>query len=322
MKKIKYFFNPHTLRFEKVETSLTKKILRVLGYLGKSFLLGIVIVLIIFNYFDSPKIKYLEFQNEIYSQSYILLKDKISKLNVMMNDLEDRDNYIYKAQFNAFPLPDSVRAKEIEKSNKVKLFEPTSQSDLIRNMTNQLNNLNLRMVYQQESFEEISDQLKNKEKLILATPSIQPLSNRRLIKLSSGFGYRFHSILKIYRPHYGLDFSAPIGTPIYATADGKVVTAGLNSGFGLYVVIYHGFGYETLYGHMNKINVQQGQQVKRGHIIGFVGNTGLSSGPHLHYEVHKNSHYQNPIYYFFNDLKQSEYDRMIQESNSSKESLD
>ncbi len=322
MKKIKYFFNPHTLRFEKIETNLTKKILNVLGYLGTSIFFGVVIILIIFNYFDSPKIRYLELQNEVYTQNYTLLKDKINKLIVMMNDLEDRDNYIYKAQFNAFPLPDSVRAKEIEKSNKVKLFETTSQSDMIKNMASQLQNLELRMVYQQESFQEITEQLKNKEKLLTATPSIQPISNKKLIKLSSGFGYRIHPIYNIYKFHYGIDLSAPIGAPIYATADGRVTNAGLNSGYGLNVVINHGFGYETLYGHMIKINVRDGQQVKRGQIIGYVGNTGLASAPHLHYEVHKNNHFQNPIYYFFNDLNESEYDRMIQISNTNKKSLD
>lgn len=322
MKKIKYFFNPHNLRFEKVETNLTTKILHILGYIGTSIFFGVIIILVIFAYFDSPKIKYLEQQNEVYSQNYNLLKDKISELIAMMSDLEDRDNFIYKAQFNAFPLPDSVRAKEIETSKKVKLFETTSQSDMLKNMTNQLNNLNSRMIYQHESFEEISEQLKTKEKLILATPSIQPLSNKKLIKLSSGFGYRIHPIYNIYKFHYGLDFSAPIGAPIYATADGKVVYAGANSGYGLNVIINHGFGYETLYGHMIKIKVNLGQEVKRGQIIGYVGNTGLASAPHLHYEVRKNNHYQNPINYFFNDLSPSEYERMIQISNTNKKSLD
>jgi murein DD-endopeptidase MepM/ murein hydrolase activator NlpD len=211
----------------------------------------------------------------------------------------------------------------MEKKNEVKLVTRMGEGELVKSMTVQLNNLSLRTAYQDQSYLLINDLVKNKEKLLNATPSIQPVSNKNLNRIGSGFGYRIDPVYKDRRHHMGLDFTAPIGTPIYATADGVVKDAGFNTGgFGNRVVIGHGFGYETLYGHMYKIKARVGEKVKRGEVIGYVGNTGKSTGPHCHYEVHRSGIPVDPIYYFYNDLTPAQFDRILKLAAASNQSLD
>jgi murein DD-endopeptidase MepM/ murein hydrolase activator NlpD len=323
MKKIKYFFNTHTLRFEKIEVPLRVRLLQLFGYIAASIVTGIIIVILIFQYIDSPKEKLLRQQNDSYRESYSVLQDRVNQLELQMTELENRDNEVYRSIFEADPIPDSARLKEMEAKKEVRLIQKLSNTELIKNMTGQLNNLSLRMAYQGKSFVEITNMVKNKEQLLRAIPAIQPVSNKNLNRIGGSFGYRIDPVYKNLRFHQGLDFTAPAGTPIYATADGVVQIAGFNTdGYGNKVVINHGYGYQTLYGHMLKIKATQGQTVKRGEVIGYIGSTGKSTGPHCHYEVIKRGTKVDPVYYFYNDLSPAEFDRLLKAAASNKQSLD
>ena len=265
MKKIKYYYNTHTLRFEKLETPLRVRLLQVFGFIAASIVTGLIIIFIAFKYIDSPKEKLLRQENDDMHESYSLLRERVNQLEMQMDELENRDNSVYRSIFEAEPIPDSARVKDMEAKNEVKLVQRMGETELVKSMTSQLNNLSLRLAYQDQSYVEIADMVKNKAKLINAIPSIQPVSNKNLNRIASGFGYRIDPVYKDRRPHQGLDFTAPQGTPIYATADGTVKEVGFTtSGFGNRVLINHGYGYETLYGHMYRFKARVGQQVKRG----------------------------------------------------------
>jgi murein DD-endopeptidase MepM/ murein hydrolase activator NlpD len=323
MKKIKYFFNTHTLRFEKVEVPLRVRLLQTFGFIAASIVTGVIIVMVMFQYIDSPKEKLLRQQNQAYKESYSVLQERVKQLELQMNELENRDNDVYRSIFEADPIPDSARVKEMEAKKEVQLIQNLSSDDLLESMVGQLNNLSLRMAYQTKSFTDITDMVKNKEKLLKAIPAIQPVSNKNLNRVASGFGYRVDPLYKDYRLHAGLDFAAPSGTPIYATADGVVQAAGFNTdGYGNKVVISHGYGYQTLYGHMVRVKAKVGQRVKRGEVIGYIGSTGKSTGPHCHYEVIKRGTKVDPVYYFYNDLTPAQFDRILKAAATNKQSLD
>ena len=323
MKKIKYYFNTHTLRFEKVDTPLKVRLLQLFGFIAASIVTGVVIVAILFQYIDSPKEKLLRQQNESYKANYSLIQERLKQLELQMNELESRDNEVYRSIFESSPIPDSARLKDMETLKEVKLINNLSSSDLLQNMIDQLNNLSVRTSFQDKSFVEITSMVKNKEKLLRAIPAIQPVSNKNLSRVASGFGYRIDPLYKDYRLHAGLDFTAPTGTPIYATADGVVQISGFNTdGYGNKVVINHGFGYQTLYGHMARVKAKVGQSVKRGEVIGYIGNTGKSTGPHCHYEVIKRGSKVDPVYYFYNDLTPAQFDRILKAAAANKQSLD
>ena len=323
MKKIKYNFNTHTLRFDKVEVPLKVRLLRLFGFVATSIVTGVVIIAILFQYIDSPKEKLLRQQNEIYKANYSVIQDRVRRLELQMTELESRDNEVYRSIFESSPIPDSARLKDIEALKEVRMIQNLSSTQLLTNLITQLNNLSVRSAFQDKSYVEVSVMVKNKEKLLRAIPAIQPLSNNNLNRIASGFGKRIDPIYKTYRVHFGLDFAAPSGTPIYATADGVVKVAGFNSdGYGNKVVIDHGFGYQTLYGHMVRVNVNPGQSVVRGSVIGYVGSTGKSTGPHCHYEVIKNGTKVDPVYYFYNDLTPAQFDRILKAAAANKQSLD
>jgi murein DD-endopeptidase MepM/ murein hydrolase activator NlpD len=323
MKKVKYFFNTHTLRYEKLSAPLRVRLLQVIGYIAASIVTGILIFAITFRYVDSPKEKYMRQQNDDLKQNYSVLQERVKQLELQMDEIESRDNNVYRSIFGSDPVPDSARVKDIETKKEVKLVQSMGETELVNSMTAQLNNLSLRTAYQSKSFVDIADLVKNKEKLLAATPSIQPVSNKNLNRVASGFGYRIDPIYKDRRLHAGLDFTAPTGTPIYATADGLVRDAGFNTGgYGNRVLISHGFGYETTYSHMYRIKARIGQRVKRGEVIGYIGSTGKSTGPHCHYEVHRNGVAVDPIYYFYNDLTPAQFDRILKLAAASNQSFD
>ena len=323
MKKIKYFYNTYTLRYEKLVTPLRVKLLRLFGFLATVAVSAVIIVAIAFRYIDSPKEKFLQQENADMRQDYTVLNKQLLQLQQQMSELENRDNNVYRSIFEAQPVHDSARLKEVEKDKELKLVQSMSQDGLIKSITSQINNLSRLVVYQQKSFTEIENMVKNKEKLLAAIPAIQPVSNKDLTRIASGFGYRIDPVYKVTKLHAGLDFAAPIGTPIYATADGVVKEADFNEGgYGNHVVINHGYGYETLYGHMVRMKVRPGQKVKRGEVIGYVGSTGKSTGPHCHYEVHKNGTPVDPVYYFYNDLTPEQYDRLLKLAATGNQSFD
>ncbi|HEY6978740.1 MAG TPA: peptidoglycan DD-metalloendopeptidase family protein [Chitinophagaceae bacterium] len=323
MKKIKYFYNTHTLRYEKLITPLRVKLLRFFGFIAAAIVTAFIIVAIAFQYVDSPKEKILRKENDDLKENYAVLQQRIGQLQKQMLELETRDNNVYRSIFEATPIPDSARLKDMEKNKELQLIQRMDENELLKSLKSQLNNLSLRASYQAKSYKEIDGMIENKEKLLAAIPAIQPVSNKDLRHVASGYGYRIDPVYKVTKFHAGLDFAAPQGTPIYATADGIVREADYNAGgYGNHVVINHGYGYETLYGHMYRIKARVGQQIKRGQVIGYVGSTGKSTGPHCHYEVHKSGQPVDPVYYFYNDLTPEQYDRLLKLAATSNQSFD
>lgn len=323
MKKIKYYYNTNTLRYEKLETPLRVKLLRVLGFLSAAFVTALIIVSIAYKYFPSANEKILLQQNAELQEHLLVMEAQTKKLDQRMAELEDRDNEVYRAIFEANPIPDSARAREIEQQAELARVLRLSQNELETSIIQTLNVLENRMQVQENSYVQITNFIKNKEQLLASTPAIQPVSNSDLKRVASGYGYRIDPIYKTTRFHAGLDFTAPQGTPIYATANGTIKIAGnQGNGYGNHVVINHGYGYETLYGHMFRVKARAGQRVNRGEIIGYVGSTGKSTGPHCHYEVHKNGRPIDPVYFFYNDLTPEQFDRMLKMAAASNQSFD
>ena len=323
MKKIKYYYNTHTLRYEKQIVSLRVALLRVLAFISTAIVTGLIIVAIAFRFVDSPKEKLLKVQLDRAEEVNRIYTDRYRDIDDRLKLLERRDNEVYRSVFEATPIPDSARAKQIESKKELQLVAGMDNSEMTEGVYTTLNTIYNRIANQEGSYKEIEKMIKNKEKLLASTPAIQPLSNRDLNRLSSGFGYRIDPVYKTVKFHSGLDFSAPQGTPIYATAEGTVQTAGnLGNGYGNHIVIQHGYSYSTLYGHMSRIKAKRGQRVKRGEVIGYVGSTGKSTGSHLHYEVFKGRKRLDPIYFFYNDLTPEQYQQILKLAASRNQSFD
>jgi murein DD-endopeptidase MepM/ murein hydrolase activator NlpD len=297
--------------------------LRVLGFLSAAIVTALIIVAVAFRFLDSPKEKLLRIQLERLQEQNKVYSDQVLDISDRLKQLEKRDNEVYRSIFEAEPIPDSARAKQLEKKKELQLVAGMDQTELSKELFKTLNILYNRIVNQENSYKEIEGMIRNKEKLLASTPAIQPISNKDLNRLSSGFSYRIDPIYKTVKFHTGLDFSAPQGTPIYATAQGVVRIAGnLGNGYGNHVVINHGYQYSTLYGHMYRIKVRPGQTVKRGEVIGYVGNSGKSTGSHLHYEVMKGKKHLDPIYFFYNDLTPEQYQQILKIASSRNQSFD
>jgi murein DD-endopeptidase MepM/ murein hydrolase activator NlpD len=323
MKKIKYFYNTNTLRYEKLVTPLRVKLLRIFGFIAATFVTAAIVIGIAYRYFPSGNEKRLRQENEELKDNYNILGQQISQLNQKLSDIEKRDNDVYRVIFESAPIPDSARAKALAVDEEIKLVQRMGERELTKSILASITNIANRINFQQKSFGEIGEMIKNKEKLLAAIPAIQPVSNKDLNRIASGFGYRSDPVYKVTKFHAGLDFTAPQGTPIYATADGRIETAGRSDGgYGNHVVINHGFGYESLYGHMYRIKVRAGQSIKRGEVIGWVGSTGKSTGPHCHYEVRKNGTALDPVYFFYNDLTPEQYDRLLKIAATKNQSFD
>ncbi|MDX2046243.1 MAG: M23 family metallopeptidase [Chitinophagaceae bacterium] len=323
MKKVKYYYNTNTLRYEKLVVPLRVKLLRVLGFLAAAIVTGLIIVAFAFRFLDSPKEKILRLQYERSQEDLASIRGRVRSMEDRLKQLEKRDNEVYRSIFEANPIPDSARARQMEKEQEIRLVSGMDDNELAYSLAVTLNTLNNRISFQEKSYNDIAGMLKNKELLLSCTPAIQPVNNKDLNRIASGFGYRIDPVYKTVKMHEGLDFSAPQGTPIYATANGTIKLSGnVGNGYGNHVIINHNFGYETLYGHMTRIKVRAGQKVKRGEVIGWVGSTGKSTGPHLHYEVHKNGRPVDPIYFFYNDLTPEQYDRILKLAAASNQSFD
>ncbi|HLF45035.1 MAG TPA: M23 family metallopeptidase [Chitinophagaceae bacterium] len=323
MKKIKYYYNTHSLRYEKLETPLRVKLMQIFGFIAAALVTAMLISFFAFRFIGSPNEKFLKLENERMKDRYQELNKKLNEIQLQVAELENRDNEVYRSIFEADPIPDSARAKEFEKEQQIAKVEGMEEADLVNSIITTLNNLNNRIHAQQTSFKEITELVNNKEKLLAATPAIQPVSNKDLKRIASGYGYRIDPVYKTVKLHPGLDFTAPSGTPIYATADGTIEFSGnRGDGYGNHVIINHGYGYKTLYGHMYRIKAKAGQRMKRGEVIGWVGNTGKSTGPHCHYEVIKNGNKINPVYFFYNDLTPEQFDRLLKSAAVNNQSLD
>jgi murein DD-endopeptidase MepM/ murein hydrolase activator NlpD len=324
MKKIKYYYNTNTLRYEKLVTPLRVKLLRFFGFIAAALVTALILVSIAFRFIPSPEAKLANARYQDMKENYDALSNKVQSLQQEMAALENRDNQVYRSIFEANPLPDSARAKLIEQKKEVEKVEAMNDEKLGNELAKTLNNLSARVAYQFDSYNDIERLIKNQDEKLASIPAIQPVSNRQLDRIASGFGYRIDPVYGTPKMHKGLDFTAPQGTPIYATGNGVVRVAGyVDGGFGNHVIINHGYGYETLYGHMVRIKVRAGQKVKRGELIGWVGSTGKSTGPHCHYEVHVNGNEVDPVYFFYNDLTPEQFDRLLKKAaTGSAKSLD
>lgn len=323
MPKTKYKFNHETLSFDKIRLGIKQLILRLFAYfIGSLFLAGIYGFVFAF-IFDSPKEKALKREIAQLSLQYELMNKEMENVEKVLDHLQETDDNLYRTIFESEPIPTTQRQGGIGGVNRYEELDGFSNSELIIETATRLDKIRKRVVVQSRSFDELIAMAREKEDMLRSIPAIQPVSNKDLKRTASGYGMRIHPIYKIAKFHAGMDFTAPTGTDVYATGDGVVSLVKSNKReLGNHVIIDHGFGYQTIYAHLNDFNVRVGQKVKRGDIIGFVGSTGLSTAPHLHYEVKLNGRNIDPAMYYFNDLTAEEYDRMIEISSQSGQTLD
>jgi murein DD-endopeptidase MepM/ murein hydrolase activator NlpD len=322
MAKNKYFFNFNSLEIEKVKVTLKEKLLRLLSILAAGLVFAAVVILLAYNFFNSPKEKMLRRENEQLTLQMELFNSRLDKITAVLDDLQNRDDNIYRVIFESDPIPSSIRKAGFGGADKYSKLEGYINSDMLVNTTKRLDVLARQLYIQSKSFDYIFDKAKKKNEMLLCIPAIQPISNKNLTHIASGFGYRVHPVYKTMKMHTGIDFTAPKGTPIYATGDGVVDNeTGQKSGYGLAIVINHGFGYKTLYGHCSRIIVNPGDKVKRGQVIGYVGSSGLSVGPHVHYEVIKNGVQIDPVNFFYNDLSPADYEKVLELASRVNQSL-
>ena len=324
MARIKYYYDTETCKYERIKVKKRDIVINAMGFLSLSIVLSVGIIVLLAQYFDSPKEASLKKENSDLKLYYQLMQDQVATMDNMLGVLQEKDDNVYRTIFEAEPIPGTVRTAG---SGGVLKYRNLLESDLdnktlVVGTLEKIDRVKKKMYIQTKSYDEIMDLALRKEELYMAIPAIQPISNKDLRRFSSGFGMRSDPILKVRKMHYGSDFSAPQGTPIYATGDAVVKRTQKNfSGFGWNIVLDHGFGYETLYGHMSRFNVKVGQKVKRGEIIGFVGNTGKSTAPHCHYEVHIKGRAVNPVDYFYKDLNPTEYEEILRLSSIENQSL-
>lgn len=323
MSKVRYRYNTKTLSYEKEKVTAKARLWRMTQILGAGLVVGIVLVFAFRSVLNSANERKLIRENEQLMLQYELLDKKLDQMTVVLKDLQERDDNIYRVIFEAEPIPPNLRQGGTGGVPKYQALKGYANSEVVINTHHKLDKLSKQLYIQSKSFDAVHEMAKEKEKLLAHLPAIQPVSNKDLTRIASGFGNRIDPHYKTPSMHWGIDFTAKTGTEIYATADGVVKVSGRNrGGFGNHVRIEHGFGYLTLYGHMSQVAVKKGQRVKRGDVIGYVGSTGKSTGPHLHYEVHKNGHPIDPVNFFFNDLTPAEYDKVLQLSTAPNQSFD
>ncbi len=323
MPKTKYKFNHETLSFDKIRLGIRQLLLRLFAYfVGSLFLAGVYGFIFAF-IFDSPREKALKREIEQLTLQYELMNREMENVEKVLGHLEETDDNLYRTIFEAEPVPASYREGGIGGVNRYAELEGFSNSDLIIETATRLDKIRKKIYVQSESFDQLIALSKEKEVMLSSIPAIQPLSNKDLKRTASGFGYRIHPIYKISKFHAGMDFTAPTGTDVYATGNGVISEVkSERRELGNHIIIDHGYGYQTIYAHLDHFNVRVGQKVKRGDVIGFVGCTGLSTAPHLHYEVKINGLNVDPALYYFNDLTPDEYDNMIEIANKSGQTFD
>tara|TARA_B100000927_G_scaffold160657_1_gene129448 strand:- start:6355 stop:7332 length:978 start_codon:yes stop_codon:yes gene_type:complete len=325
MSKVKYYYDHDTLSYREIKVTNKNRISGVLLFLLASFFFGITSLLILLNsdIINTPSEVAQKRSLENFKLQFDILNKKLGQLEKVIANIENRDNNLYRVYFEASPIPEEQRRAGFGGINRYKDLEGYDNSDLIINTTKRLDILTKQTVVQSRSLEEIESLAKNKASLIEAIPTIQPIKNKDLTRVASGYGYRIDPFTKIRRFHYGMDFTAKRGTPIYATGNGIVKRAdNRSSGYGKHIRIDHGFGYVSLYAHLSKYKVRRGQKVKRGDIIGYVGNSGRSVGPHLHYEILKDNKKINPLNFYYGNLSAQEYEALLTQSNQENQSMD
>lgn len=325
MSKVKYYYDSETLSYRKIEQRKGRKfsifLLSLLGILFSGFLLFLVFINL--PYVETPKEKTLKRELSNMEIQYDLLNRKMEQAEIVLEELAERDNNLYRIYFEANPISDEQRKAGFGGVNRYKNLDGFDNSNLIINSSQRLDILTKQIVVQSKSLDEIAVLAEEKEKLLLAIPAIQPVQNEDLTRVASGFGYRSDPFTKARKFHYGMDFTAPRGTPVYASGDGRVSRAdNTAAGYGNHIRIDHGYGYQSLYAHLYKYNVRKGQKVKRGDLIGFVGSTGRSEAPHLHYEIFKDGDKINPINFYYGNLTPEEFAELLKTAQQENQSLD
>ncbi|OOV20275.1 M23 family metallopeptidase [Flavobacterium sp. LM4] len=325
MAKVKYYYDSENLAYTKIKTKKRIKIGYALLFLLASALFGFLVFVLLINtpYFETPKDRLQAREIENLKLQYAILNKRMDEIDDVTEALEDRDNNIYRVYFNKAEIPDSIRKSGFKDIKRYKDLEGYNNSQLVLSTTKRIDQLSKELAIQSKSLDDILKIASTKKNLLAAIPAIQPVRNENLKRMASGFGYRIDPFTKVRKMHNGMDFTANTGSPVYATGDGVIARADNSaSGFGNHVVIRHGFGYESLYAHLSKYNCRPGQHVKRGDVIGYVGSTGRSEGPHCHYEVHKDGKVVNPLNFYYGNISAVEYVAISHLANQENQSLD
>lgn len=323
MANTKYKFNPDSLSFDKIRLGLKAILLRSLAYIIGSVLIAMVLNFLFGLFFDSPREKALKREIEQLTLQYDLIHREMGNLEKVIDHLQETDDNLYRTIFGAEPVQSTQRQAGIGGVSRYDELEGFRNSELVIETAKKLDAMRKKVYVQSKSFDELILLAREKEDMLRSIPAIIPISTKDLTRIASGFGLRIHPIYKISKLHTGMDFTAPLGTEVYASGDGTVISVQSSKrGMGNYIVINHGFGYTSLYAHLESFNVKEGRKVRRGDIIGFVGNTGMSVAPHLHYEVKLNEVNVDPVNYFFNDLTPAEYEKMIEIASKTGQSFD
>ncbi len=311
--KIKYKFDKSSLTYVKVDSTLKKKAIKLSTYILASLVVAIFYHILFNVFFDSPKVNGLKRENNQLVRQYAKLNDQLELVDQVLKDLQEKDDNIYRTIFEAEPIHNSIRKAGVGGVNRYAELEKMNNAEIVVNTAKKLDEISRKAKIQAYSYDEIIKIAGEKEPMLKNIPAIQPIENSDLSRTAAGWGVRMHPFYRIRKLHEGIDFTAPIGTEVFATADGEIeILEKSNRGHGNQIVINHGFGYKTLYAHLDGFNVKSGQKVKRGDVIGYVGKTGLSTATHLHYEVHLNGEKVNPVNYFFNELSPEEFDKMVE----------
>lgn len=323
MPKTKYKFDPESLSYERIVLSRGQRILRFLKRLGATSVVASILLVILSIFFDTPEESRQRRENKQLITQYEILNGKLQRMELTMEQIKERDDNIYRTIFGAEPIPQSKREAGFGGINRYRELEGYSNSELVVNTSKKLDKMLRQLDVQWKSYNEILNLAQEKEIFLASIPAISPVADKNLTRFASGYGYRIHPIYRTRKMHTGIDLTAPTGTDVYASGDGKVITTGYTpGGYGKRIIIDHGFGYKTLYAHLNDIRVKEGQKVKRGELIGTVGSTGRSTAPHLHYEVRKNNQTENPVNYYYNDLTPEQYEEVITISSHMNMSFD
>ncbi|MGB1018969.1 MAG: M23 family metallopeptidase [Chitinophagales bacterium] len=323
MKKEKYHYNLKSLQYEKISSNWKQTTLKSLGFIGSTIITSFIFIFVLSFFFDSPTERLLKQEIETNKTQISYYDKEIDRLAQELEFLKERDENTYRVIYEADPIPNSIWEAGVGGNERKRFNKDFTTNQLMSSVNNKIEGLKRKMVWQSKSYDEIANLIQNKEDMLASIPAIQPVANKDLKRMASGFGYRIHPVYKVRKMHQGMDFTAATGTEIYATGNGVVEDANYsNGGYGNRVKINHGYGYKTLYAHMSAIAVKPGEEVIRGQVIGYVGNTGTSVGPHLHYEVIKNGEKINPSYFYFQDLNDEEFEEMLRMSENSGSSLD
>jgi hypothetical protein len=323
MPKTKYKFNHETLSFDRVALTGKQVLWKSLTYITAIFFASTILLSVFSLFFELPVEKKLKRENKQLLTKYAMLNKQLDEFAVVLNNIQDRDDNIYRVIFETNPIPEAIRKAGFGGIDRYRELEGFDNEEIVIETTKKMDLIKSQLYVQTKSYEEVINLAARKEEMWASIPAIQPIADKDVTRFASGFGYRIHPIYKTKKMHSGVDLTAPIGTKIYATGNGTVMKASLSrGGYGKRIIIDHGYGYKTLYGHLNKILVKEGQKIKRGDLIGEVGSTGRSTAPHLHYEVRKDNRAQDPINFYFNDLTPEEYDSMIEISSRPNQSFD